>query len=83
MERPDMHIARTSDATHERAHVKVSRTLSLLEELLTHTIRLRDLYKSARRQTADMPTSRLRLVRRARAERAMGTTIDPGPKNSP
>jgi starvation-inducible DNA-binding protein len=57
-----MHIASSSDAAPERAPVKASRTLALLEELLAHTIRLRDLYKSARRQTSDMPTSRLRLV---------------------
>lgn len=54
-----MRIARSDSALD---HIDSSATLRLLEELLAHSIRLRDLYNSGRWQTSDMPSSRLRLV---------------------
>jgi starvation-inducible DNA-binding protein len=38
------------------------RTAALLDELLVHSIKLRDLYKSARRQTADLQLGALRAL---------------------
>jgi DNA-binding ferritin-like protein len=51
-----------SDAASERPQASSSATVSLLGELLADSIRLSDLYKSARRQSSDMPSSRLHSV---------------------
>jgi starvation-inducible DNA-binding protein len=52
----------SSDAAFDLPHANSSATVSLLDELLAHSIRLRDLYKSARREVSDIPSSRLHLV---------------------
>src|ERR1700677_3113265 len=48
-----------SAVTHEGSS---RRTAALLDELLVHSIKLRDLYKSARWQTADIQFSGLRAL---------------------
>jgi starvation-inducible DNA-binding protein len=52
----------SSDSAFYITQASASVTLSPLDELLTHSIRLRDLYRSARLQSAEMPSSRLRVV---------------------
>ncbi|HME40700.1 MAG TPA: hypothetical protein VKG63_17225 [Steroidobacteraceae bacterium] len=60
-EKHDMHIS-TSDSACDIPRANPAATLLLLDELLTHSIGLRDLYKSARRQSSDISSGRLRVV---------------------
>ena len=48
--------------TSSMGRPRTDKTVALLEELLTHTIQLRDSYKSARWQTADIQFRHLRLL---------------------
>lgn len=52
----------SSDSAFDIPGFNSSSTLLLLDELLTHSIGLRDLYKNARRASSDMSSSRLRAL---------------------
>jgi starvation-inducible DNA-binding protein len=63
-------LSSNSDNTFDPSMVKpstgdgnaTSKTVTLLDELLAHSIRLRDLYTNARRQTSDIEFHHLRLL---------------------